>query len=1010
MTLPYDRKFNKGRQSELLMDEELHRTFESVKHITETPPNGAQPEAKINGALWLEQNKNELKAYHKPTKTWKNIFSEKFQITDQILNSYPSAKPVQGQLWIYNDVLCYWTGTEWKPVKTITQDDSNFDLSLFKNHLLIAPLSSTGGTVVDEESLSHYKEAMRSYRQGKQDLINDSKLTGDGTKWEFDKDTDLAYGIDYPTIEGNMQFLVPDTRKMRIFIDGILDNNYQEKSTVCIEYPKNLLSNKKSALIHVNPGKLKKIEKKLIEIDKLTGHIYFDDVDYELYGFKKGDPLGDLLLPEVEQDDGGYILIQDGVILSYDQTQNYDYVLIVNFDFGYLKATGTLTKKWNKDGDGMTFAIKNFSSPHNLFVDGFNLEETSFIEDTLAGTITINEPINGSTLNGFHTHFREMGFIREVDLQGKGIIKTFHKYNNPLIFVNGVVVNGIEGFEQEGKVIKIPGASVNMVWAIAELQNGDENMFVASGVVPSNKYISYSDVTFEGDDNLILFVDGLLVSDQDVEWDRRHNTVTATGITPGQDYIILKDTHDWFYKEENFTPAMNVGKVSETLVYLNGHLIINGSALICSKNNPEGYNNQIKFFLEMEDHQTRRGYYARYETEYDNEGNDISAWHRLTEEETTNLEKIVNSYDNATKSISLNTDNLLEAGVEYNSATDDLRIFSFKYASYDGQPLTIGSFAVRDENDTLHTEDMQTFTIKDYYVPNENRLSVFIDGILQYDVAEEAILNEEKTNRFSFADKIQPPCVISYIIASPDYVGDNQIRRIRLNHENIIPGTTNIYRTYKTNAGISEENKPSLYPGRVVVYVNGVRQPSETFTILDNYTIMFNDVNTALIGTASNYPDEILLDKDKLPVKTITGENAVVHHTKSDDILIEVKQETNKREEHFLIDTNSQSFAVDLEQNDIPLEILETNDEVLIFVDGLFTGLKNNDGSKFTYSRDTSQGLITINSPDVIESIVTDPLYKFFKLNPSAALKYRNKHGEEYKPKKKDLILEWRSE
>lgn len=1010
MTLPYDRKFNKGRQSELLMDEDLHRTFESVRHVTDTPKNGTKPEAKINGALWLDQGKNELNSYHKPTKTWKPVFKEKFQIVDEILNKTPSANPVNGQLWIYNDVFCYWNGTEWRPAKTVVQNDSNFDLSLFKNHLLISPLEPSGGTVVNEEELTKYKEAVKSYRQGKQDFINDSKVTGDGTKWHFDKDPDLAYGIDYPTIEGNMQFLVPNTENMRIFLNGTLDNTYEKKSTVCIEYPKSTVVNTKSALAHINPGRLKQITKKLIEVDKLTGHIYFEDGDFELYGFQKETPFGDLLIPEREQDDGGYIITNDGVILSYDQTQNYDYVLVVGFDFGYLKTTGTMKAKWNQEDESNTFAIKNFASPHNIFVDGFNLEETSFSEDNLSSTITINEPLKDSALSGFHTPFREMGFIREVNLQGKGIIKTFHKYKNPLIFVNGIAMNGTEGIEIEENLIKIPDVSTNMVWAIAEMTNGNENMFVASGTVPEDGIIKYASGSFENEDTLILFVDGLLVSPNEIEWDNRHSMLTAKGITAGQEYMILKDKNNWFYKEENIIPAVNVGKVSESLVYLNGHLVLNNAALYTFKNFEDaapGDHNQIKFFVENEESGGVNGFYAQYKIEYDEQGNDISAWRKLTEEKVDGIDNISNSYENAAKSVNINVAGLKRTNTFYNPETDDLRIYAFKYASYDGKPVAIDSFVVMDENDS-HTNDLQTFTIKDYYEPYGNRLSVFINGIMQYDVEELVEENMEKSNKFSFPDKITTPCVISYIISSPDYVGEDQIKRIRLNHENLVPGTTNIYKTYKVN--IPDDTRESLYPGRVIAYVNGIRQPSESFTILDNNTIMFNDEETALIGTASNYPDEVLLDKNKVPLKTITGEIATVHHSHSDEILLEIRQETNRKEEHFKIDTNNQAFSMSLEKNDIPLELLETGDEILIFIDGLFSGLKNNDGSKFTYTRDTSKGCITINAPDIIESIVTDPLQKYFKLNPSAAQAYEEKHGKEYTPKKKDLILDWRNE
>ena len=48
----------------------------------------------------------------------------------------------------------------------------------------------------------------------------------------------------------------------------------------------------------------------------------------------------------------------------------------------------------------------------------------------------------------------------------------------------------------------------------------------------------------------------------------------------------------------------------------------------------------------------------------------------------------------------------------------------------------------------------------------------------------------------------------------------------------------------------------SLYPGRVTVYINGIRQPKEAFTILDNHTLMINDQSVKLITDIDRCPAE----------------------------------------------------------------------------------------------------------------------------------------------------------
>lgn len=119
MSLPYKRSFTKGKQSELLYNEDLHKIYEATRHIAEIPEGSEQPELKMHGALWRDDSVNELKYCDKPTNTWKTVFGKKFQITDQILVELLPSDPVTGQLWIHNNVLYYFDGTQWLPVHVV---------------------------------------------------------------------------------------------------------------------------------------------------------------------------------------------------------------------------------------------------------------------------------------------------------------------------------------------------------------------------------------------------------------------------------------------------------------------------------------------------------------------------------------------------------------------------------------------------------------------------------------------------------------------------------------------------------------------------------------------------------------------------------------------------------------------------------------------------------------------------------------------------------------------------
>lgn len=75
--------------------------------------------------------------------------------------------------------------------------------------------------------------------------------------------------------------------------------------------------------------------------------------------------------------------MSDGIILSYQQSQNYDYVLAISYEFSWFKSTGTLNKVSNND-ETSSYYIQDYAGPITVFTDGFNLEETSFTEDNIS--------------------------------------------------------------------------------------------------------------------------------------------------------------------------------------------------------------------------------------------------------------------------------------------------------------------------------------------------------------------------------------------------------------------------------------------------------------------------------------------------------------------------------------------------------------------------------------------------------------------------------------------------
>lgn len=1153
--LPYDRKFNVGRQSEQIFNEELHKMYESTKHLLDVPEDKhSVPEAKLDGSLWLDRSKNELKSYNKATNTWNIIFQKKFQIVDQITNILPPSNPVLGQLWLYNDVLMYFNGSEWKPVKALEQDGSQFNLSIFENFLLVSPLLTREDIIsnddisedIDEEYLdevgrtilrinkwkifsdsldnliikyenriiNQFNKKLSSQIDDEQLVIikplgdcitlNEWKIFSDSldnliitfndilvAEWVVDKNlieayiiannlstevdndneivNDVSIGnwsfnfnsednnlylryrgvdvscwskdgyypgvpnyskltaakadtlldqylqgkIDYdnnskymetgwtpdvmPTMEeidprrlylyGDTKILVPNIDVDRIFLNESLDFSYKEITKICISYLSQTLNIKKPSLIHINPGKLTKIKKRLFKIDKESSKIYTTAYQTEFYGFHGDSIYGDLLLPEYEKDDGGYIKMSDGIILSYQQSQNYDYVLAISYEFSWFKSTGTLNKVSNND-ETSSYYIQDYAGPITVFTDGFNLEETSFTEDNISKTITINENTdNIDDVSMIHAIKREYGFVRKVDIQKRAIIKVLTPYKKPLIYLNGEAIHPqLNDVEIDGNYIYVKNGLINMTWAIVELFDPINNydMNLDTGYVNKTDAYGIPIITFDNTkvdegDGLILYIDGLLIKKEDLNINYAEGFINVDGLSIGQDYILLRDKYNYFYDESKLTPALPVGHLSESLVYINGHLINNATIIdtIYSKEQikPQALQNEIKCFLDINGNRIEYCYYD----------DPTDAWLPLNTKEIKEVQTFSYSYENTVRSVKFNVPI---------SKDDDIRTFAFNYANAIGETLVIRNLpSISNIDDTPYVENQKVFNIKDSYIPNIGSLSVWVNGIRQYDVIE-------------FLDgtgfELPKPVtgVVTYVIERPEKGVTTVATREILSEKNIVPNTINVYKTTKP-----------LYPGRVLFYINGIRQSQDAFTILDNYTFLVNDKNNMLIGNPNNYPIESVLNEH--------GQVVQVKHSMADKILIEVKQDVDRRENFIKLDADTIS-DISISKYELPIEILEPNDEIMIFIDGLFVGLRRS----FGYEVDKNRGVISlgvrrdiedptnnkteITNIDVIDRIINDPLYTYFEGNPDKKLEYENKHGKPYEKKTRNILFDWR--
>lgn len=138
----------KGRSSEELYNEKLHGLFEALQHVIDKPEdNDLGPITGKDGALWLDRDNGELK--FKNHGIWETVFNDKLKMISEILKESEPQSPINGQLWLEDGVLNYYSGTEWLPVKSVNVD-TEFNLSAFEQFLIINPMSSAGKLVINE--------------------------------------------------------------------------------------------------------------------------------------------------------------------------------------------------------------------------------------------------------------------------------------------------------------------------------------------------------------------------------------------------------------------------------------------------------------------------------------------------------------------------------------------------------------------------------------------------------------------------------------------------------------------------------------------------------------------------------------------------------------------------------------------------------------------------------------------------------------------------------------------
>lgn len=884
------RQFNVGRQSEQLYNEELHRLYKLVEHLGAVPESeGALPKANVtpiaHGALWLDTATDTLNYYNESESKWVPVFNDVLKLTRHIGDHQrPGDGPdgdqnklVRGQLHLHQGHLMYWTGEQWQMAIAQAADDVDQSMYHHRDFVIISPVDPVGNTVMVE-----------------------------GTEMS--------------------QFIIPCTRKNRVFLDNELMDTHQVINPVAFQHNKAELVGKHVSAVHVDPQPLKNVRQYLIRLNDAgtEQHIKIPHLNCEYYAFNGA--YGDFLIPRdsdlIPRD---YRIASDvGVILEQHVAQNYDFVLIVQYEFGWFKRSGKLNTYQGILAASDTYYVGKLNMPFTLFAQSLNLEEGGYVYDRVAGTLTVP----GSAVLGLsmvEAYKREYGFVAWQTPEGFGIVKARHAYEEPLLLINGMAQKKNSDYTVaivSGKpVFHVIGAKRNMLYTIIETKMTTDDVneittFITDGVAEGST-INVGAI----DANFLLFVNGFLLTGADRSYNG--SVITVPHMIAGHKYIVYRSELGIMSLIEDFDKytAVNTAKFDASLVFANNKLIGNGSMVkirsvedfVTNEYDLKGVRHEwlVEGRIVCEEahynHDLEKEVPVVYK-EYDG-----TQWVTIVNPADKNkLDQLFGGYENQVNALVFKDNSLLGQSVKgylYNFSSTIERgawLASFNQ-SFDGSPRIVtmlpGHSFIQGEHN--------------------NSLSVYTNGLRQYEVEQLVGTNNQFVipAGIGSAEKTET-ATVSYIseplLSNSYYAAHREI----LTYANKITGHNNLYRT----------STVSMHPGHVSVYIGGLRQSQEAYSIIDNHRILFK-------GTPAGGDTSSLVKNELKEVigYEMPGFYGGITLNQLDEILIEVKRDPWIQEMTFYTkELHKAEYRIF--EGDIDATVIDTQDIVKIYVNGLFVG------------------------------------------------------------------------
>lgn len=619
------------------------------------------------------------------------------------------------------------------------------------------------------------------------------------------------------------QFLVPDAPKDKFYIDGEFvhqkgglpvedpnDTGYIIDTNTCISFPVEMVTGKLASAVHVNPSRLNNITKKFIRIDKNNPVIEVPEENTEYYGVQGG--IGKLLIKTDNDNTTEYFSIvandTNCIKLSAQVAKRYDYIYAIHYEFVNLKVKqpGVLYKKKVKlqdenyvwigpvDPDRICVFAQGLyyeRHPDNYVYDAQN--QYLYIKERLQdypnmvknfdfSVLAFPKVYQGQVANNFHS---EYGFRINLAVEPKS--------SHLLAFAGGVQLHmaGLDVMDDPAgnpRVKYIPSITAdvfannpNMYWAIVEVDeyNSDDElvyeMWRGKTKAIKNQYGNivvpiYRDkanpvegaLYFGNDDYPIMFVDGVLVFQKEIEIGNDY--LTIYGLKEGQDVVLLGDSKaDQQGEYENSDRLIFEDMVSyatiptelcdNTLVYVSNGILCDAGAIYTSiQPRDEGYHGEIRQWINYSNEQWM--VYDRPSRTWNPIDPEEKVTDPITGEEKLYidiLDKNARGYTATRKSISF-LQNLGEQVCTY---------YAYLYSDSIEKQLLMdycypnGKDGINNENALPNEPKPFSVNYKHLYVPGNNELTVYWNGIRQnldspYDIGYENSKNKENRNNKMF--------------------------------------------------------------------------------------------------------------------------------------------------------------------------------------------------------------------------------------------------------------------